>query len=63
MLPVYRLYMGPDDLLVAAKVRFDQSLTATQIAEEIDSIQDSIKAEVPVAQSIYLEPDLAKLQD
>lgn len=53
-------HMGPDDLLVAAKVRFEQSLTATQIAEEIDSIQDSIKAEVPVAQSIYLEPDLAK---
>ena len=53
-------HMGPDDLLVAAKVRFEQSLTATQIAEEIDSIQDSIQAEVPVAQSIYLEPDLAK---
>lgn len=56
-------HMGPDDLLVAAKVRFEQNLTATQIAEEIDNIQDSIKAEMPIAQSIYLEPDLAELQD
>ena len=54
-------HMGPDDLLVAAKVRFKESLNTTQIAEAIDAIQDSIRAEVPDAQSIYLEPDLARL--
>lgn len=52
------LHLGPDELLVAAKVHFNPGLTVPQVADVIDSAESAIRDAVPIARLIYLEPDL-----
>lgn len=52
------LYLGPDELLVAAKVAFAGKSRLTDVAAAIDSVESRIRAAVPVARVIYLEPDV-----
>ncbi|XVS63671.1 cation diffusion facilitator family transporter [Actinosynnema sp. CA-299493] len=51
-------YIGPDELLVAAKIALDQGLSITEVAAAIDSAEQRVRAKVPAARLIYLEPDL-----
>ncbi len=51
-------YVGPDEMLVAAKVQFRTGLSAPEIADAIDSAENAIRDDVPLARMIYLEPDL-----
>lgn len=52
------LHLGPDELLVAAKIDLPPDLTATRIAAAIDAAEARIREAVPIARVIYLEPDL-----
>lgn len=52
------LYLGPDELLVAAKVTFPPATSLEQIAHAIDQVEAAVRAAVPVARVIYIEPDL-----
>jgi divalent metal cation (Fe/Co/Zn/Cd) transporter len=52
------LYLGPEELLVAAKVAIPKATKAAEIAAAIDAIETDIRAQVPIARSIYIEPDL-----
>lgn len=52
------LYLGPDELLVAAKVSFAGKTRLPEIASAINSVESRIRAAVPVARVIYLEPDV-----
>ena len=52
------LHLGPEELLVAVKVGVDGELDAAQVAESIDSAERAIRAAEPVAQVIYIEPDI-----
>lgn len=52
------LYLGPDELLVAAKVAFASKKTLADVASSIDAVEASIRAAVPVARVIYIEPDV-----
>jgi len=52
------LFLGPDELLVAAKVALASRSRLTDIAESINAIQRRIREAVPVARVIYLEPDI-----
>ncbi len=51
-------HLGPDDLLVAAKVEFSPGLTVSGLADAIDAAEAAIRAAVPAVNLIYLEPDL-----
>jgi cation diffusion facilitator family transporter len=51
-------YLGPDELLVAAKLALTPNLTVTEVARAIDEAEARVRAKVPVARLIYLEPDL-----
>ena len=51
-------HLGPDDLLVAAKVEFSSGLSVSQLADAIDTTEAAIRAAVPAVNLIYLEPDL-----
>ena len=51
-------HYGPDDLLVAAKIDLDPDLTFSQVAKEIDDAEARVRADVPEARIIYLEPDV-----
>jgi cation diffusion facilitator family transporter len=53
-------HLGPEELLVAAKVDFDGSLSFADLARTIDAVEVDIRAAVPSARVIYLEPDVAR---
>ncbi|MEV5975264.1 cation diffusion facilitator family transporter [Streptomyces sp. NPDC051921] len=52
------LHLGPEELLVAAKVAVQHDDTAAQVAAAIDSAEARIREAVPIARVIYLEPDI-----
>ncbi|MEU4998469.1 cation diffusion facilitator family transporter [Streptomyces sp. NPDC021622] len=52
------LHLGPEELLVAAKVAVQHDDTATEIANAINAAEERIRAAVPIARVIYLEPDI-----
>jgi cation diffusion facilitator family transporter len=54
------LHIGPEELLVAAKIAIDAEDDAGRIARAIDTAEDRIRASVPIARMIYLEPDLLR---
>lgn len=51
-------YVGPDELLIAAKIGFVADMTLEEIAQAIDHAEARVRAAVPSARLIYLEPDL-----
>jgi cation diffusion facilitator family transporter len=58
LIHIKTLYLGPDELLVAAKLGFASSMRLADVADEINSVEESIRQAVPVARVIYLEPDI-----
>ena len=52
------LHIGPEELLVAAKIAVRHDGTATEIASAIDAAESRIRDAVPIARVIYLEPDV-----
>ena len=52
------LHLGPEELLVAAKVELDPAFTFRQVAETVDRAEARVRAAVPAAHVIYLEPDV-----
>ena len=53
-------HIGPDDLLVAAKVEFDHDLSVAGLAEAIDVVEARIRDEVDVVGAIFIEPDISR---
>jgi divalent metal cation (Fe/Co/Zn/Cd) transporter len=60
LIHVRTLHLGPEELLVAAKVDLDPSLSFAALARAIDEVEARIRAAVPTATVIYLEPDVAR---
>lgn len=56
------MHVGPDELLVAAKIAINHSDSGTSIAADIDSAEVALRAAVPAARYIFLEPDLDRGQ-
>ena len=52
------LHLGPDELLVAAKVGVSAGATAQDIAVAIDEAEVRVRRAVPIARVIYIEPDI-----
>ena len=55
------LHVGPDELLVAAKIGIGQSATGEEVASQIDAAEARIRAAVPKATIIYIEPDIPRV--
>ncbi|MFL0180125.1 MULTISPECIES: cation diffusion facilitator family transporter [unclassified Mycobacterium] len=51
-------YLGPDEMLVGAKIAVVPRLDLAGVAATIDAAEANIRAAVPAALVIYLEPDL-----
>ncbi|MGI8537050.1 MAG: cation diffusion facilitator family transporter [Mycobacteriales bacterium] len=51
-------HLGPDELLVAAKIVLAPGLSVADVANAIDAAESRARAAVPIARVIYLEPDL-----
>ena len=54
------VHLGPDDLLVAAKVDFEHSLSVEQLADAIDKAEVALRAAVTKTTTIYIEPDIRR---
>ncbi|MEW2418781.1 cation diffusion facilitator family transporter [Streptomyces sp. NPDC046866] len=54
------LHLGPEELLVAAKIAVHHDDTAAEVAKAIDAAEARIRTAVPIARVIYLEPDIYK---
>lgn len=52
------LHLGPEELLVAAKIAVRHDDTAAEVAAAINAAEERIRAAVPIARVIYLEPDI-----
>jgi cation diffusion facilitator family transporter len=52
------LYLGPDELLVGAKVAFGRTKRLVDVAAAINAVEVSIRKAVPIARIIYIEPDV-----
>ncbi|MRH91078.1 cation diffusion facilitator family transporter [Nocardia sp. SYP-A9097] len=55
-------YLGPEEMLVAAKVSIVPGLQIADIATAIDAAEARVRVAVPAARVIYLEPDLYRTQ-
>jgi cation diffusion facilitator family transporter len=51
-------YLGPEEILVAAKIALVGAPTVAEVATAIDDAELRVRAKVPAARLIYLEPDL-----
>ena len=51
-------HLGPEEILLAAKVEFSADLDVRGLAEAVDRVEAAVRAEVPAARVIYIEPDL-----
>ncbi|WP_022882291.1 cation diffusion facilitator family transporter [Gryllotalpicola ginsengisoli] len=52
------LYLGPEELLVAAKLAMPAERTLADVSTATDAIEQRIRAAVPISRLIYLEPDV-----
>lgn len=52
------LHLGPEELLVAAKIAVEHDDTAGEVARAINAAERRIRDAVPIARVIYLEPDI-----
>lgn len=52
------LYLGPDELLVAAKLGFASDQRLLEVAAATNVIEQRIREAVPAARVIYIEPDV-----
>jgi cation diffusion facilitator family transporter len=53
-------YLGPDEMLVAAKVAIPRTTVMERVADAIDDAERRVRQAVPEARLIYLEPDLER---
>nr|WP_042186708.1 cation diffusion facilitator family transporter [Kibdelosporangium sp. MJ126-NF4] len=54
------LHLGPEELLVVAKIAVNAAATGADVAGAIDAAERRVRAAVPIARVIYLEPDLLR---
>ena len=56
-------HVGPEALMVGAKVELDGALSFPEIAAAVDAVEGRLRAAVPIARFIYIEPDVFKPDD
>jgi cation diffusion facilitator family transporter len=51
-------HVGPEELLVAAKLEFDPALGVPELVAAIDAAERRVRTAVPIATHLYVEPDV-----
>ena len=54
------LYIGPEELMLGAKIAVNENSSGQDIARIIDLAEAAVRAVMPVAKTIYLEPDILR---
>jgi len=55
-------HIGPEELLVGAKVELESSLTFPDVAATINDVERRVRSAVPEARVLYVEPDVSTAQ-
>jgi len=56
-------HIGPDELLIGAKVAFIGDLTVPELASAVNRVETTVRAAVPAARIMYIEPDVMRQAD
>src|SRR5215218_10871321 len=54
------MHLGPEEVLVAAKISVNESATAAEVADTINRAELKIREAEPMVTALYLEPDIYK---
>jgi cation diffusion facilitator family transporter len=54
------MHLGPDELLVGVKVATPPGVPSDVLSERIDAAEERVRAAVPAARLIYVEPDVLR---
>jgi divalent metal cation (Fe/Co/Zn/Cd) transporter len=54
-------HLGPDELLVGAKIQFRSRLTLDELARAINDVEARVRVLVPIARPFYIEPDIYRV--
>ncbi len=57
------LHLGPEELLVAAKLAIGPDVSASDLVSAINDAEDRVRAAEPIARVIYLEPDFRRPEE
>ena len=52
------LYLGPEELLIAAKIAYQPNQTLDNVSAATNQIENRIRKAMPIARMIYIEPDV-----
>jgi cation diffusion facilitator family transporter len=52
------VHLGPDELLVAAKLEFDHALDSATLCSRINDVESRVRAAVPIIKLLFIEPDV-----
>jgi cation diffusion facilitator family transporter len=52
------LHLGPDDLLIAAKLGFMPDVPLQRVADVTNAVEATIRAQIPTARLVFIEPDV-----
>jgi divalent metal cation (Fe/Co/Zn/Cd) transporter len=58
LIHIKTLHLGPEEVLVAAKVAVAPEADAASISETIDAAERAVRAAEPMSVHIYIEPDI-----
>jgi cation diffusion facilitator family transporter len=58
VLDLRTLHLGPDELLVATKIAVKPTDSAAEVADTINRAEARVRAAIPAAEHVYIEPDL-----
>ncbi len=61
LVDLHTSHLGPEELLVAARIEFDPSLPSEELALAVDGVERTIRHDVPHARPMYIQPDLRRL--
>ncbi len=53
-------HLGPEELLVAAKVAFEPGIDSERLAQVVDDLEARVRERVPEARPMYVEPDVVR---
>jgi cation diffusion facilitator family transporter len=57
------VHLGPDDLLVAAKLGFAPDRPLHEVAHVTNAVEASIRAQIPSARLVFIEPDVYRPEE
>jgi divalent metal cation (Fe/Co/Zn/Cd) transporter len=52
------LHLGPDEVMVAAKIAVEPTSSAQRVADVINAAEAAIRAADPMVTALYIEPDI-----